>query len=54
MSSYKSGSLKSFLDAEVNTERGRRGKGRSSESQTGSLDKGQSWPNLGASRGQRF
>ena len=40
---YKSGSMRSFLDTETNRKRGRGG----SESQTGSLDKVQSWPNLG-------
>lgn len=39
---YKSSSMRSFLDTRVNRERGRGG-GRSSEFQTGSLDKVQSW-----------
>ena len=49
-SSYKSGSMRSFLDAGVNRER-ESGEERSLESQTRSLDKVQSLPNLGASRG---
>jgi hypothetical protein len=36
-STYKSGSMRLFLETEVNRERGREGEGRSSESQTGSL-----------------
>ena len=48
---YKSGSMRSFLDTEVNRER----EGRASESKTGSLDKVQSGPKFWApSRGQGF
>ena len=45
---YKSGSMRSSLDTETNRERER--EGRASESQTGSLDKVQSWPKFGYSR----
>jgi hypothetical protein len=41
--SHKSGSMRSFLDIETNRER----EGRASESQTGSLDKVQSWLKFG-------
>ena len=51
---YKSGSMRSFLDAGSNRERRKAGRGGSSKSQTGSLEKVQSWSNLGASRGQGF
>jgi hypothetical protein len=44
---HKSGSMRSFLDAGSNRERERAWEGRSSESHTGSLEKVQSWSNLG-------
>src|SRR5271155_4638627 len=45
---YKSGSMRSFLDTEVNRERGR---GRGGHQNPKLWVKVQSWPNLGAERG---
>jgi hypothetical protein len=52
---YKFGSMRPFLDTEVNRERGREGEGRSSESQKWLPGaKFKVGPNLGASKGQGF